>query len=110
MVILSGLWETVGIEKGQNFQRIAVAQAKASAAAAKKAKGATMPKRTFRIVRTHYPLTAICESCQQNFISRAEDGIVAEKEIRTAFDAHKCKREDASQAAARIVREATEDK
>jgi hypothetical protein len=41
-------------------------------------------------------------------MSRNEDLDEALKEIRSAFDVHKCEREDASQAAARIVREATE--
>ena len=41
-------------------------------------------------------------------MSRNEDLDEALKEIHAAFDVHKCEREDASQAAARIVREATE--
>jgi hypothetical protein len=57
-----------------------------------------------------FPVTGICESCQQSFMSRNEDLEIAHKEIQIAFDVHKCEREDASQAAARIVREATEQK
>jgi len=34
----------------------------------------------------------------------------AEAEMRAAFDAHKCKRQDASQNAARIMRKATEER
>jgi len=41
-------------------------------------------------------------------MSRNEDLDEALKEIRSAFDVHKCDLEDASQAAARIAREATE--
>ena len=41
-------------------------------------------------------------------MSRNEDLDEALKEIQNAFDVHKCEREDASQAAARIVRRATE--
>jgi hypothetical protein len=67
-----------------------------------------MPKRTFRLVRVRFPLSGICESCNRSFMSRNEDLDEALKEIRSAFDVHKCEREDASQAAARIVREATE--
>jgi hypothetical protein len=40
-------------------------------------------------------MTAICESCEQRFMSRNEDLEQADKEIRTAFDTHKCEREDA---------------
>ncbi len=49
-----------------------------------------MTSRTFRLVRTSYPLTAICESCTKTFLSRTEESGQAEKEIRAAFDAHKC--------------------
>jgi hypothetical protein len=42
-------------------------------------------------------------------MSRNEDLDEALKEIQSAFDVHKCEREDASQAAARIVKEATEN-
>jgi hypothetical protein len=41
-------------------------------------------------------------------MSRNEDLDEVVKEIQAAFEAHKCEREDVSQAAARIVREATE--
>jgi hypothetical protein len=66
------------------------------------------PKRTFRLVRVRFRLSGICESCNKSFMSRNEDLDEALKEIQSAFDVHKCEREDASQAAARIVREATE--
>jgi hypothetical protein len=69
-----------------------------------------MPKRTFRLVRVRFPLSGICESCNKSFMSRNEDLDEALKEIHAAFDAHTCEREDASQAAARIVRETTERK
>jgi hypothetical protein len=55
-----------------------------------------MAQRTFRLVRVGYPLAAECEACGKNFVSRADDPAQAEKEIRAAFEAHKCKREDLS--------------
>jgi len=69
-----------------------------------------MPKRAFRLVRVTFPLSGICESCNKSFMSRNEDLGKALKEIHAAFDVHKCERDEASQAAARIVREATERK
>jgi hypothetical protein len=54
-----------------------------------------MLNRNLKIVRTHFPMTAICESCEQRFMSRNEDLEQADKEIRTAFDTHKCEHEDA---------------
>jgi hypothetical protein len=55
-------------------------------------------------------LTAVCESCQQSFVSRTEEPEAAEKEIHSAFHAHKCRRLDSSQNALRVVRESTEGK
>ena len=67
-----------------------------------------MPKRTFRLVRVRFRLSGICKSCNKSFVSRNEDVDQALKEIQSAFDVHKCEREGASQATARIVRQATE--
>ncbi len=60
------------------------------------------------------PESGICKRCQAHF--RVEQSLVAtpQKAIEkfyADFDTHKCKpkREDASQADVRIVREATED-
>ncbi len=55
-----------------------------------------MVKRSLRLVRINFPLTGICESCEKSFMSRDEDMAQADKEIKAAFDAHKCEREDAS--------------
>jgi glutamine synthetase type III len=66
------------------------------------------PKRTFRRVRVRFRLSGICESCNKSFMSRNKDLDEALNEIQSAFDVHKCEHEDANQAAARIVREATE--
>jgi len=58
------------------------------------------------------PLSARCSDCRRVFIAeprskdRIDDLIL---QVRYAFDHHNC-RENASQAAARIVREATEQK
>jgi len=69
-----------------------------------------MPKRNLRIVK-RYPreTMGVCEACNTQFKSYLPQQDKAEWEIQTRFDEHKCKPEDASQAAARIVREATED-
>ena len=68
-----------------------------------------MPKRNLRMMRFNHPVTSICENCKQAFQSQNESIDLAEREIQAAFVAHKCQQEDASQAAAPIVREATED-
>jgi hypothetical protein len=68
-----------------------------------------MSKRKLRIVKRQSPDTlGICEACNQQFASNLPQADKAEWEISTLFSRHKCKPEDASQAAARIVREATE--
>jgi hypothetical protein len=99
-----------GMERRPNFQRITISQAKAEVAKAREVREAIMPKRALMIVRVTFPLTAICGSCEKRFMSRSEDWDSARNEIEAAFDAHKCKKQDASQAAAPIVREATEDR
>src|SRR5438876_3144633 len=63
----------------------------------------TMPKRNLRVVKRTPIAIGICESCNMQFGSHQPIEDDAEEEMRAAFDAHKCKREDASQAAARIV-------
>jgi hypothetical protein len=65
-------------------------------------------KRTFSPVRVRFRLSGICKTCDKSFMSRNEDLDEALGEIQSAFDVHKCERENASQSAARIVREATE--
>ena len=69
-----------------------------------------MAKRSLRIVKRTPVALGICEACNMQFTSkhRAEDD--AEAEMRFLFNAHVCKPEDVSQAAARIVKESTEDK
>ena len=70
-----------------------------------------MPKRKLRIVREvgGTALLGVCEYCNMQFaatlIPLGED---EQNDVHEQFNAHKCKREDASQAAARIVREATD--
>ena len=54
-------------------------------------------------------MLGICEYCNTQFSGEPSTGN-AESVIQKQFNAHKCKPEDASQAAARIVREATEGK
>jgi hypothetical protein len=69
-----------------------------------------MPKRNLRIVKRvrNVPVLGICEYCNAQFSGEPNTGN-AESAIQKQFNAHKCKPEDASQAAARIGREATED-
>jgi len=67
-----------------------------------------MPKRNLRIVKRTPIAIGICESCNMQFGSHQPIEDDAEAEMRAAFDAHKCKREHASQAAARIVQEAAD--
>ena len=68
-----------------------------------------MAKRKLRIVRDH-PLLGICEYCNVHFSSGLMPIEAAKDDIQERFNVHKCKRKDFSQAAARTVREATENK
>ena len=73
-----------------------------------------MPKRSLRVVKWlgTIPASGVCTFCDRLFtvpltaLKRVAD---AQASLRIQFTEHNCKREDASQAAARIVREATED-
>ncbi len=67
-----------------------------------------MPERNLRIVKRTPIALAICESCNMQFHSKQPVEDNAEIDLKIQFSKHKCKPEDASQAAARIVREATE--
>jgi hypothetical protein len=70
-----------------------------------------MQKRKLRIVkRTSGPMIGVCEACNEQFKSQAQEESKAEWEISVAFASHKCKPVDSSQNALRIVREATENK
>jgi hypothetical protein len=74
-----------------------------------------MPKRALRVVKwlSSTPAIGVCVFCSQQFkvpmsaLTRTAD---AQAYLQEQFDRHKCKREDASQTALRIVREATEGK
>jgi len=68
-----------------------------------------MPKRNLRIVKRTPIALSTCESCNMQFQSRQPVEDDAEREMREAFQAHKCRREDGSQTAARVAREATEE-
>jgi hypothetical protein len=54
------------------------------------------------------PLTGVCTGCNRRFISKHEPGTDPIHRMTQEFNDHNC-HEDASQAAARIVREATEN-
>lgn len=61
----------------------------------------------------HTPAIGVCEFCSQQFtVPLTELKKVSDSQInlQKQFDQHKCKREDSSQNALRIVREATENK
>lgn len=64
-----------------------------------------------RIVKRirNVPVFGICEYCNAQFSGHPNMGN-AQSAIQEQFNAHKCKPEDASQAAARTVREATENR
>jgi hypothetical protein len=66
-----------------------------------------MPTRKLRIVKRTPIVAGVCERCGSEFGSRLSEE-AADAEIRTAFEAHKCKALDSSQNALRVVREATE--
>ena len=64
-----------------------------------------MAKRKLRIVREH-PLLGVCEYCNMQFPDG--DRPIAKSSIQEQFNAHKCKRQDFAQNAARIIKEATD--
>ena len=74
-----------------------------------------MPKRSLRVVKwlSSTPAIGVCAFCSKQFkvpmsaLSKTTD---AQANLQEQFDRHKCEREDASQAAARIVKEATENR
>ena len=71
-----------------------------------------MPTRRLRIVRRvkNIPVLGICEFCNMQFPAQhpLSGPSEAQAAIQQQFNAHKCEREDFSQAAVRTVREATE--
>jgi hypothetical protein len=56
-----------------------------------------------------YPSSGVCTVCNRRFIARPKTGEDAMHCLTREFNDHNCK-EDANQAAARIVRESTEQK
>ena len=70
-----------------------------------------MANRTLRIDNpiAGGPTTGVCTFCAARFMSRLTNIGDAVEQLRSAFGHHNCN-EDASQAAPRIVREATDDK
>ena len=124
------LWETVGMSEKRTKADKAQRQSdqlekKARHPAPKKKKKAPriaslvslkiqtarhMPKRKLRLVKRVPPILGVCEACNTTFKSIHTDPAAAVADIKVGFDAHKCKRENASQAAARIIKEATEER
>jgi hypothetical protein len=81
---------------------------------ASRPKKPAMPKRNLRVVKWvgTVPAIGVCTFCNRTFKVPLGSNRVADvqESLRVQFTEHKCKREDASQAAARIVKEAAEDK
>lgn len=63
-----------------------------------------MPKRKLRIVKQIPPTIGVCERCNSQFKADSE------RDVKSAFDADKCKPTDSRQNALRIVREAIENR
>ena len=61
-------------------------------------------KRRLRIV-SKCPLLGVCEYCNMQF--SGGDSRLTKSSVQEQFEAHKCKRQDFAQNAARIVRKAT---
>jgi hypothetical protein len=73
-----------------------------------------LSKRNLRIVKRvkNVPVLGVCEYCNAQFPAdphRLGQLGNAQSAIQEQFNAHKCKPEDANQAATRIVRESTRD-
>ena len=70
-----------------------------------------MAKRNLRIVKRvrNVPVIAICELCNTEFLGDPNMGN-AQSAIQSQFNAHKCKSEEASQAAVRTVSQPTKHK
>jgi hypothetical protein len=69
-----------------------------------------MAQRKLRIVKRvrNVPVLGICEYCHAQFSGNPNMGN-AQSAIQEQFNAHKCKPEDASQAAAQIVKKAAQN-
>jgi hypothetical protein len=49
-----------------------------------------MAERNLRIVKLSYPMTGLCEHCNAAFVSRSEDPVVAERDVKVRFAEHEC--------------------
>ena len=88
-------------------ERMAAMRERAKEVKAESRAAKTHASRKLRIVLDH-PLLGICEYCNMQFHSSLLPVEAAKDDIQERFNVHKCKHEDVNQAAARIVREATE--
>lgn len=50
-----------------------------------------MSKRKLEIIRSEFPVSGICEQCDEIFVSVNERLDAAEAHVRSQFDAHECK-------------------
>ena len=119
LVKLSGLWETVGMpkdaqthENGEAQKLVDRIEKKVSKRKDRSSRTPSKPpqqKRDLRVVKWMgtIPAIGVCTYCSRQFkvppesMKRVAD---AQWNLDLQFKEHKCKREDASQAAARIVR------
>jgi len=69
-----------------------------------------MASRKLRIVKRTLPAIGVCERCNSQFKATGTSEVDAEAQIKSAFDAHKCKPTDSSQNSLRIVQKSTEGK
>ena len=111
------LWETVGMPKKQEKPQThedGEAQKLVDRIEKKVCdQKLTAPKRNLRVVQWigTVPASGVCTYCSRQFkvplgsMSHLAD---AQESLRVQFVEHKCKPEDASQAAARIIKETTE--
>jgi hypothetical protein len=115
LAIVSGLWETVGMPKKQKQPQTHEEHEVQTLVDRIEKKASALSKRNLRIVKRvkNVPVLGVCEYCNAQFpadphrLGQLGD---AQSAIQEQFNAHKCKPEDDSPAAARIVKEATEDK
>jgi len=127
LVKLPDLWETVGVPKEDQPQthengeaQKLVDRIEKKVSAQRKNRSSNTPskppqqKRNLRVVKWigTIPAIGVCTYCSRQFkvpLESMKRVVDAQWNLDLQFKEHKCKREDASQAAARIVTEATKD-
>jgi hypothetical protein len=113
LVKLTSLWETVDMPKKPSHQGREAQKLVDRIEKKVSDQRLAPPKRNLRVVKwlRQVPAIGVCTFCNRHFkvpmesMKRVAD---AQWNLDLQFKEHKCKPEDASQAAARIVREATD--